>query len=568
MKKNRLYYIAWLVTALFAMSCEDLEDTYDEFSGDGVIRYTGKCSDLNIESGWERLRVSWKGSIDPDIEKVKIVYQSELDAEPMVKYVAPKDVVEADLMDTLYLEDLQDAVYSVKVSNVATDGMESLVETSYGRPYTESHEDLRSFTRGIVNFYPVNDRLVVVLDAKNPNLREINLKYWGTDGKEHDWNILENMGRKIQYILSDVMFMLPNEDERVSESVGIDFDKPLTVERRGLLSGCIDTVKFDPVELSLEERVWSSGFVNVMMHEYGVDWEAHVDEVEVLELDYTLQTFQDLFYFPNLKKVILGKNRYMLADHLENISTTDPYFALTTLYYLSQTRGVEVEVYNKHYLFETYYGESYIDLLSVGNPGYPEWGIPATIAKIDMNWLSEKGCGNLDEMPEIEPLDTKGWVLTCSDTTYSGDKANGVACMLDDDPETVFEPGVEMSLLTITVDIDMKELQPLHGFKFVQANMGSSDKTSIEKDLKYLLSSLKIEVSENGYSWEQATYDEGGVSLGNAIGETTFIRIPQAKQKDVRYIRLTMNTKVIGSTTSGLPMYSLRIGDLIPYISR
>lgn len=200
------------------------------------------------------------------------------------------------------------------------------------------------------------------------------------------------------------------------------------------------------------------------------------------------------------------------------------------------------------------YGMSYVDLLTES-------------AKIGTDWLIEKGCDNLQEMPEIESLDTRNWILTCSDTTYSENRTNGVACMLDDVPETVFELGVEMSLLTITVDIDMRKLQPLHGFKFVQANMGSSDKTSIEKDLKYLLSSLKIEVSANGYSWEQATYDEGG-ALGNAIGETTFIRIPQAKQKDVRYICLTMNTKVIGSTTSGLPMYSLRIGDLIPYISR
>ena len=208
---------------------------------------------------------------------------------------------------------------------------------------------------------------------------------------------------------------------------------------------------------------------------------------------------------------------------------------------------------------------SYIDLLSVGEPGYPEWGVPATPAKIDMNWLTEKGCGNLSEMPEIVPVDTKGWELTCSDTMYNGDKKNGVACLLDNDPSTVFEPGSDFSLFTVIVNIDMKELQPLHGFKFVQANTGSTD---TEKELKYLLSSLKIEVSANGYSWEKATFDEGGVTLGNAIGETTFIEIPLDKREDVRYIRLSMNTKVVDVTTSGMPIYSLRIGDLIPYTYR
>ena len=93
-------------------------------------------------------------------------------------------------MDTTYLEGLQDAVYAVKVSNVAADSTESIVQTEYGRPYTETHEDLRSFTRGIVNFYPIGDKMVVTLDRSNSNLKEINLKYWGTDKKEHTWNIV------------------------------------------------------------------------------------------------------------------------------------------------------------------------------------------------------------------------------------------------------------------------------------------------------------------------------------------------------------------------------------------
>ncbi|MFR7811582.1 MAG: hypothetical protein ACLU4N_21330 [Butyricimonas faecihominis] len=29
--------------------------------------------------------------------------------------------------------------------------------------------------------------------------------------------------------------------------------------------------------------------------------------IEVLEFDYDLSTLEDLFYFPNLKKVVLGK---------------------------------------------------------------------------------------------------------------------------------------------------------------------------------------------------------------------------------------------------------------------
>lgn len=37
---KKLYYIIGLLTALFVVSCsESLEETYDEFAGDGMIRY-------------------------------------------------------------------------------------------------------------------------------------------------------------------------------------------------------------------------------------------------------------------------------------------------------------------------------------------------------------------------------------------------------------------------------------------------------------------------------------------------------------------------------------------------
>ena len=60
MMKTKLYYMTWLFAALFAISCEDLEDTYDEFAGDGMIRYVGKCTDVTVKLGWERLIVEWK----------------------------------------------------------------------------------------------------------------------------------------------------------------------------------------------------------------------------------------------------------------------------------------------------------------------------------------------------------------------------------------------------------------------------------------------------------------------------------------------------------------------------
>ena len=85
--ERKLYYIAWLFAALFVIGCEDLEDTYDEYAGDGMIRYVGKCSNVEVQPGWERLRVSWKNNLDATIKRVKISWQSEEDSEPFVRYI-------------------------------------------------------------------------------------------------------------------------------------------------------------------------------------------------------------------------------------------------------------------------------------------------------------------------------------------------------------------------------------------------------------------------------------------------------------------------------------------------
>lgn len=49
---KKLYYIIGLLTALFVVSCsESLEETYDEFAGDGMIRYLGKMCGCGGKSG-------------------------------------------------------------------------------------------------------------------------------------------------------------------------------------------------------------------------------------------------------------------------------------------------------------------------------------------------------------------------------------------------------------------------------------------------------------------------------------------------------------------------------------
>ena len=551
--KKYLLHIAWVVAALFVVGCEDLEDTYDEYAGDGIIRYVGKNSDLTVEPGWYRLKVKWKDNLDAAIAKVKIAYQAETDAEPTVVYVDPKDITESDnLMDSIYLENLTDAVYTINVSNVSVDGVESMVTTAYSRPYTESHEDLRSFTRGIINFYPIdNQKMVVYIDENNPNIREMVLNFYDTDGNKHEWDILYKMQWAYGATGMIPMFLLPEE-----EGVNIDFTKPLTIDRRGLLEGCIDTIAFVPDTLDLSERVWSAGFTRWLTKEFGSDYtEEDIESVTRIELDYDLVTMRDLFYFPNLEEVVLGKNRY-IEDRFANVnpSTTDEYTALLTLQFLRDTRNVSVERYNDQY-FGDYYGIGWPDYLSM-------------MGEIDADLISEKRNANMNEMPAITPLDTVGWKITCSDTLYSGYKSNGAGYLLDGRVDTYFEPGLTGSATVIEVEFDMKEMRTLSGIKVVQPTTtldpdDSGTSAEFETFMSYLLQSVKVEVSSDGYTWENATHEDGGITIGNAPGEITFIELPEPKQ--VQYIRLTVASQMVQSTREGVALFSLRLADFIPY---
>ena len=65
-----------LLACLSFAGCEDLEDTYEEYAGDGAVRYLAKCENLSVESGWERLIVKWDNKLDPNRNGVWLQCQS------------------------------------------------------------------------------------------------------------------------------------------------------------------------------------------------------------------------------------------------------------------------------------------------------------------------------------------------------------------------------------------------------------------------------------------------------------------------------------------------------------
>lgn len=566
---KHLYYTIILLAALFAWGCsESLEETYNEYIEGGMIRYIGKCSDLEVNPGWERLQVIWKNNIDAGIKRVKITWQSENEETPNVRYIERTGSIDPeDLMDTIYLENLADALYKVKVSNVAADSSESLIEEKDARPYTANHEDLRTFTRGISAFSRMGDKLAVILDQNNEDVKELELCYYEVGKSEiSTWNMKEHMTDTLYYdhflmgevpVGRDYLFLLPE-----GEGTKIDFSRPITIKREGRLAGCIDDIKFNDEVLNLDERLWSSEFSQLMTQNYGSGWENRVNEVKTLELDYDFTSMQDLMYFPNLEKVVLGKNRYMQPNFASAFaSATDQYIGLVMLSFLKETRpSFEVVRYNNHYFGTnaSLLGAKYIDIYKGAGKVSEDFTI------------EEKGSSNLDEEPEYAKLDTAGWKVTCSDTTFNGYKYNGAAWLLYDGPRTVedpwmgpyeeevyFEPAQTLGASIVTVTFDMQKAQTVAGFKVGQPSRNESG------DTDYLLSSLMIEFSADGYSWTKATYTDGSATIGNSPGEETFISVPQELRTPARYIRVTMSSRQV-SDISGSAIFSLRLGKFIP----
>lgn len=566
--KNRIYRIISLFAVLLTAGCEDMLDTYDEYAGDGVIHYVGKCSNVDVVPGWERLRVTWKDALDANIDSIKISCQAETDATPRVYYKAPVNIQEnSERLDTLWIEGLSDALYTIRVSAISG-SEESIVEEKYGRPYTANHEDLRAFARGITNFYPMSDYMAVVVEASDSAIHEATLSFWDTEGNPHEWNIKNNADRKIggdfgMDFGKDNFFLLPRKveesimpgfpsTEEFDPTVKIDFQKPIIVNRKGMLETCLDTIIFPGDTLQVGTRVWSAEFAQLMTKKYGENWESQIDNLTEIELDYDITSFKDLCYLPKLEKVVLGKNRY-LPDGPDT-SKTDNYSSLMALQFLKNTReNFTVERYNAHY-FTSQYDEQW-------GMYYPWLEILSSwCGYIDADLVTEMGDKNLALMPQVTPLDVTGWKITCSDTTCNDYKANGAGWLLKEEVnmlEACFEPRKTMGAQIVTVEFNMGKLMEVKGFKVIQP--GSKTQTSAA----YRVGSVKVEVSTNGIEWEKATHEDGATTIGDAPGEITFIDMPTTRS--IQYIRLTFSNQSVETTADGISMYTMRLGAFIPY---
>lgn len=498
MKRN--IYAVWLWVSVLFVGCESLEDTYSDYAGNGMIRYMGKCMDLEVKPGWQRLEVNWKNSIDPDVVNIKLTWNAE-----------------GTLRDTLLdaratscnLKNLVDGNYEIAVCATDKDGNASLPVSTLARPYTESHELVRTFTRGVTKYFRVKNNLVLFFDKWSANIKSLTLNYQDLGGKKYALPLTEEM-------LNDQVLVVKE----------VDTDAPVTIDRVGTLADCEDEIVFSPYEFKYEIS-FSSEFNSLFESKYGLSIAdaAFVNNLTELELDYSFNSLEDILYFPNLKKLVLGKNRYLKEEYLgtngnaSKVNDTDR--SLAVLEIAHELFGLEIERYNQHY----FPGKTLPYMKEMGNPS----------------------------VPDLTYLDATSWSITNSKELEGYD--SGVKNLLDNNPKTFWQmEETDTEVRRYELVIDMKEAQTVHGIKIVQKSFDPSlDNTSAY----YLPGLVRVEVSNDMTLWEKVTYvDEN--TIGNTNGEVAILNM--VTPKEVRYVRMVVSDQVRETYYGG--KYNIALADI------
>lgn len=500
MKVNK--YIGMLVGAIALFSAcqnETLEDTYKDYAGEGEIRYIGKCEHLLVSPGWKRIIVTWENNEDQIIKQIKLKWRLDEQADSIL---LERGTTEYSI-ESLNGQELEDGNYEISVCGVDAEGNTAIPVSTFGRPYTYAHEEVRTFNRIISNVYVIRDRLVLFFFNWQDNMRSATLSYTKADGSTGTLELNEEICNQLYYLLPDAID--PNNAN-------------LILQREGELPGCKDVIEFEPYSFSTD-KIYESDFMQEMKRQYGYgeqipeDW---ANTVETIYLDWSISSLSSLLNFPNLKKVVLGSRRYLMSEEAVNdedygqsdvaeVAASD--FALKILHELN---GLTVERYNRH--FQSLTQADYITNVT-------RIGVDPALESMDFIDLSGL---EFTEYPENE-----GFVSHLEQLT-------------DGDMTTPWLPFFNQSFVTYELTLDLGESKTLNGMRFVQ------NQWQQREELAWSQEYIKIKVSNNGATWKDATYVEDN-QVGKTNGEINYIPFSdEVKTSQYRYVQVQLNTALYG----------------------
>ena len=520
--RKRINIISLFVAVLLLTACnESLEDTYSDFAGDGKIRYVAKCTDVHTTPGWERLMVNWINGTDATIDKIKIVWSCE-------EY---KDSVLLPGASTSYeLTNLTDGTYRFDVCAVDGAGNNSLVETTYGRPYTRQHEIMLAFTRGVIKSYFLKNKMIFFSDQWNENIVELKLKYKNTQGETQYYTFDKETSYNTLVTISDVSM---NPADTIS------------VLRKGKLEDCPDIIEFDPYVISRKKN-YSAGFVNAIHRRYGYNtetkeeeerFEEFVENVEELEFDYDIETFEDILYCPNLEKLVFRKNRYLderyVTEYAKSNILGDKEKSRQVLDKANESDvlGLTIDYYGRKGYFVPYFDQELPYMAYMGYSQLPQMEV------IGKDAFKEYEDGNQILCVPSDPY---------ADLDY----------LLDNNSESAWITTSSGSIRYYELQMELLETTEIRGIKIAQPYYGQwGGNTGL---VNFMPTTISIQTSADGITWKDVTFFENN-ELGRSSGEVTLLPMNEGSRM-VRYIKIALRDQMDASG-----FCKVNLGDIILY---
>ncbi len=481
---NKLIYIIGIIIA-FA-SCESIEDTYSDYNTPKE-RYVGMCSDLKIELGWERFRLTWTNSADASIDSIKVKWEDQNGIADSVLLPAGTDTFETDTI-------FSNQTYKFIVTSIDSRMKESFPVEVYGSPFTYESSEVKML--GVVEkkFYFVEEQLILLLNEAGKDIYEAKVNY--TSGGE-----------------VKVLELEPKDFENgllVIESV--DKDTDVSIAGKMQINRCIDEIPMMEYTLERDKKVWSGSFIGCVRDQLDIlnITEDHLDTIKTLYVDFDIISLEDVLYMPNLEKVVLGKgrmNQFSWNYNSDNISKLeDVHSTLYALRKMNEVTGLEVVIYGDHYQIK-----DSLDFAVLESSNPP----PAM----------------------VYPDDVDSWDLSINDPSYynnedPNDNYNRPLNYLlsDDSYETWRSKELEKGVKTHEIIYDMKEVKEIEGFQYSQANWRMSPP-------EYFPTTFHVHISDDGEKWETAYY-QAVLQVGAVKGETIIKYMREPKM--ARYIKLTV----------------------------
>lgn len=513
-------------------SCESLEDTYKEYSGDGPIEYLNKVYDLKASSQWEGVKLTWSLKPDPGRTGIMVKWSNAVNADSLV-------IGKDETSYTFHLTD--DYEYTFNVWAVREENgvlvKRSLGNPEYARPFNKYSDAFALFTYVVSKQIKIGDKKIfLVFTDWAENLSSFKISYFEKGVSEQitkEYTIADNkkLGPDGRWFPDGLPYTLLGEN--------VDFSKPVSLIRIGNFKeiGIEEPFSMEPIQLYFDLPSLQNEFITAVRPQVNVpDGDIRSEQLAALsslELDYRQASLEDVLYCSNLKKLYLDKNRYIMAG---TESTTRDTLSMETGRVLSKAAlkiahdelGVEIYQYGKNYFDE--------------DPGFfSGWNLPS-------------------ELPHLDYLNTTGWEMSETPVPLAGEET-GLKNLLVDDATQAWSPLGSKQLNAHVIEVDMKSPQTITGFKLTQANISDSRLT--------LPNYIKVEYwDDTNTQWVNATFYPG-FSIGNGKGESTLIYFDHAHNaKTFQKFRFTVSDAFYTNQWEGGQQYAYyrtALGTFIPF---